>query len=84
MRGESELQRAERAKASEASQSERKQAVVYLKLGTRQTQKPNITQTDACTYHRLKTVYRTENILGQETVDRGTRGEEEGGPGLEA
>ena len=41
----SKLQRAERAKASEASHSERMRAVVYLQLGTRQTKKAQTTLT---------------------------------------
>ena len=45
----SELRRAERADASEASESSRRRAVVYLKLGTRQTEAPHITQTKNCT-----------------------------------
>ena len=45
----SELRRAERADASEASESSRMRAVVYLKLLTRQTKAPHITQTKKCT-----------------------------------
>ena len=71
----SELQRAEQAKASEASQSERTRAVVYLKLGTGQTTKPSITQTNTYTEHSLITVHKTDNILGLGPADRGARGE---------
>ena len=55
----SELRRAERADASEASESSRRRAVVYLKLGTRQTKAPHITQTKNCTEHKLKTSHNT-------------------------
>ena len=41
----SELGLEEGANASEASESSRMRAIVYLKLGTRQTKKPDITQT---------------------------------------
>ena len=41
----SELQRAERADASEASEGPRMRAVVYMKLLTRQPKKPQISHT---------------------------------------
>ena len=56
----SELQQAERANASEASESVWMRAVAYLKLLTRQTKKPHITQTKNCTYLRLKAVNKTD------------------------
>ena len=68
----SELQRAD---ASDASDNSRMRAVVYLKLATRQTKTPYIRQTTDCTYHKLKTVHKTYNILGLGTEDRGPRGE---------
>ena len=60
----SELRRAKRADASEASESSRRRAVVYLKLGTRQTKVPHITQTKNCTYHRLKSEHETNKNAG--------------------
>ena len=50
----SELWRPERADAGEASESSRMRAVVYLKIGTRQTQMPHIAQTNNYTFHNLK------------------------------
>ena len=79
----SELQQAERADASEASARSRKRAVVYLKLASRQTRKPHITQTKDCTYHRQQTVHKTYEIWVLGTADRCARGGRgEGGPGL--
>ena len=61
--GPEPLQRAgqaERTKASEAGQSSRMRAVVYLMVGTRQTKNPNITPTKNCTCRRLKTVSKMD------------------------
>ena len=60
----SELRRTERANASEASESSRMRAVVYLKLLTRQTKAPHITQTKNGTYHRLKAEHETSKNAG--------------------
>ena len=60
----SELWRGERADASEASESSRMRAVVYLKLLTRQIKKPDITQTKNYTYDSLKAVHKTGNNIG--------------------
>ena len=52
----------DRANASEVSESPRKRAVVYLKLGARQTKNKHITQTGNYTYHGLKLFVRhTQN-----------------------
>ena len=61
----SELRRVERADASEASESSRKRAVAYLKLGTRQV-KTHITQTKYCRYHRLNAAHETGTHIGSE------------------
>ena len=70
----SELQRAQGAKASEASQSLRMRAVVYLKLGTGQTKTPHITQTINYTEHNLQAVHKTDKVLDLVTADRGASG----------
>ena len=77
-----EVQRAERAKVSEASQSERKRAVVYLKLGTIQPEKADMTQTKNYTEHSLNTVHKTYKIFDLGTANRGARGGGRGVQGL--
>ena len=65
-------ERAERAKASEASQSSWMRAFVYLKLGNGQTEQPHITQTKQNDREpNMKTVRKTDKILGLGTADRG-------------
>ena len=51
----SQPERSKRANASGASESSRMRAVVYLKLGTRQTKN--------CTYHRLKVVHKSTSLF---------------------
>ena len=77
------LQRAERADASEASESSRKRLVAHLKLLTRQTTKPLATQTKNCTCRKLQTGHETNEIFVLGTAGGGARGKGEGaGPGL--
>ena len=65
----SDLQRAERGDASEASESSQKRAVVYLKLGTK---KPQITHHTSQT----KIVHKMDNNIGSGTSAKsGARGE---------
>ena len=47
---------------------------MYLKLGTRQTKKLNVTQCTSYTEHDLNTVHRRDKMLGLGTVDRGAIG----------
>ena len=60
----SELQRAEQANASGVSKSSRMGALVFLKLGTRQTKKPRITHPKNCTDHSSKTVHKKDQDIG--------------------
>ena len=53
----------------------RMQAVVYLKLGTRQSNKAHMTQTKQYTERNLSTVGKTDNMLCVGTADRGAGGE---------
>ena len=74
-----ELRRAERANASEASESSRMREVVYLKLLIRQTKIPHIARTEDWTYDRLNPVHETDTNAVSGNSKQRCQGGREGG-----